>query len=144
MGLASSMSKNINKYQRKDALKQKQKARKKTKGPETILQDAMIKYFLSKDLLVTRYNSGSMFSEESGTLFRAYIISNNGSSSGKADLELSRDGKSVYIEVKTGYNKQSDSQKKYQALCEQYNMPYCVAYSIEEADEFAKQFFNYN
>lgn len=144
MGLAESMSKSIGKYQRKDALKAKQKGRKKTKGPESILQDEMVKHFLSKGLMVTRYNSGSFFSEESGTFFRAYIVCNNGSSAGKSDLELALDGKVVYIEVKTGYNKQSDSQKKFQALCEKFNMPYKVAYSIEEAEQFAKKYINFN
>lgn len=146
MGLANSMSKNIRKYESKDALKAKQKERgkgkSKTKSPESIIQDAIIKHFLERDFMVIRHNSFAGFSEQTGTYLRAYTISNTGGSAGLADVTIGRDGKLLYIEVKAGYNKQSYEQEKFQALCEKFSMPYCVAYSVEQAEEKANQIFN--
>ncbi|MFA7327808.1 MAG: hypothetical protein WC121_14160 [Candidatus Kapaibacterium sp.] len=142
MGLAESMSKSIGKYQRKDALKKKQKGRKTTKSPESILQDAIIRHFLDKGFMVIRHNSFMQFSEQSGTPMRAYILSNTGGSAGLADVSVGKDGKLVYIEVKTGYNKQSEPQKKFEGVCNKFNMPYCVAYSVEQAEEKVNQIFN--
>ena len=145
MGLNSSMSGNITKYQRKDAEEAKSaRAKKKGKSPEAKLQDEMSRFFLDKGFMVIRHNSGVMKSEESLSYFRAYIIANTGGSGGLSDLTIGKDGKLIYVEVKAGYNKQTEPQKRFEDLCNKFNMPYSTAYSVEEADKFARQHFNYN
>ena len=144
MGLAESMMKNVSRYEKKDAQKAKSKASKgKPRKPEAILQDAIIKHFLADGFMVVDHNSGTIRTE-SGGFFHAYTLSNTGGNGGLSDVTVGLDGKLVYLEVKTGYNKQTPAQIRFQELCKKFRMPYEVAYSVEEADRKVKQHFNYN
>lgn len=150
---AKNNPKTIQRQKMREQQKERTKARKaeiamkkamgiEIKQTEKELQSDMITHFLKKGYMVIRHNSFFQVSEESGTPMRAYIISNTGDSSGLSDITVGKDGRLAYIEVKTGYNKQTDSQKKFEGICNKYGMPYCVAYSIEQADEFINKIFN--
>lgn len=56
----------------------------------------------------------------------------NGMIPGAADLMASIDGRTHYIEVKEGKGKQKPGQEDFQARCVALNIPYGVAWSIED------------
>lgn len=58
---------------------------------------------------------------------------------GVSDLVLmGADGRAYFLEIKTATGKLSESQKKFQALCQAKNWPYAVARSVDEAVLYAK------
>lgn len=141
MSLSAGMAKNINKIKRRDLAKEKsKKSGKKKRSPEAILQDEMIKHYKARGFMVIRHNSYAGITE-TGTYLKAYTVCNYGGNAGLSDLTIGKDGKLVYLEVKTGYNKQTWSQERFQQECEKFGMPYIAAYSIEEADKFINKIF---
>ncbi|HQO65733.1 MAG TPA: VRR-NUC domain-containing protein [Spirochaetales bacterium] len=60
--------------------------------------------------------------------------------SGVSDLVLiGIDGRAYFLEIKTATGKLSESQKKFQALCQAKNWPYAVARSVDEAVTKARE-----
>ena len=141
MGLYGNMSSNLSKIKQRDERKQQaKKSRGKKKSPEAILQNELISHFKKKGYMVNRYNSGQIYTEK-GFPFKAFTNANTGSSSGHSDMTVAKDGKILYMEVKAGYNKLSDSQRKFKKVCQEFNMPFAVVRSIEEAEKAVNFYF---
>jgi len=111
---------------------------KRKKRPEASLQDAAVKYLLLKKWLVIRLNSGVMRSEATQMPFRSYIISNTGTSAGAPDLLAWKGGFSLLIELKSAKGRQTDSQRKFQALCAEHGVYYTVCRELNELIEVEK------
>lgn len=118
-------------------LKQTTKRKKKNSSSEHNLQTAICQYLVMRKWLVIRINSSSVTTEN--RFLRSYIIANNKKSSGLADILIMKNGKAIFIEVKSGKGKQSESQVEFQKLCEQYEIEYYIINSIESLIELEKQ-----
>ena len=65
-----------------------------------------------------------------------YIFQGLGSYKGISDLIAIRDGRTVFIEVKTQTGRQSDYQKEFQKVCEAHGCRYILARSVNDIAEF--------
>ena len=63
---------------------------------------------------------------------------------GVSDLIATKDGKTLFIEVKTETGKQSDDQIKFQKDIEDHGGTYLLVRSIDEVDAFVKKEFGDN
>ncbi|MBQ7417705.1 MAG: VRR-NUC domain-containing protein [Acidaminococcaceae bacterium] len=55
---------------------------------------------------------------------------------GFPDLTAMKDGRTIYIEVKTATGRQSDYQKEFQKVCEAHGCKYILARSVNDIAEF--------
>ena len=65
-----------------------------------------------------------------------YHLQGVGCRKGFPDLTAMKDGKTIYIEVKTETGKQSDYQKEFQKVCESHGCRYILARSVDDVAEF--------
>lgn len=130
-------SSDAERWKRNDQRKAASKKKPKKKRPEAKIQDEISKFLLKHGFLVIRINSGQT-TADSGFLFRSYIISNNGRSSGVSDLIASKDGKVFFIEVKAPLGRQTQHQKDFQTLCINTENNYLIAKSIEDVEHIIK------
>jgi len=61
-----------------------------------------------------------------------------GSYRGIADLYAIRDGRSIWIEIKTSAGRQSDDQRQFQADIEGHGGTYIVARSVEDVEKLGR------
>ena len=100
---------------------------------ETVLQNQIAKLLIASGYVVVRVNSG-MFKLDKRYI-RAYIIKNNGSSSGLPDLIAFKENKYIMLEVKKpGKGKISDSQKTFDKLAEFHRLNYYVVDSLNQVE----------
>lgn len=85
---------------------------------EAEIQAECVKYMKAAGWLVIRFNSGATMIGD--RYFRAYIIENNGQSSGVSDLICFRGGEVLLIEVKTQKGSYTDAQRDFADLATQY------------------------
>lgn len=64
-----------------------------------------------------------------------YIFQGLGSYKGISDLIAIRDGRTVFIEVKTQTGRQSDYQKEFQRVCQAHGVRYILARSVNDVEE---------
>ena len=69
--------------------------------------------------------------------FVFYHLQGLGSYRGLSDLQALKDGRSVFIEVKTPRGRQSEHQKKFQRLVENAGLEYVLARGIEDVEHLA-------
>jgi hypothetical protein len=106
----------------------------KMKVSESNMQKAVISYFLTNGCCVIRINSGRMTNEISKQYFKAYhvfgLIKPN---AGYSDLMVMKDGKTVFIEMKTIDGKQNPNQKAFERHVKNYGFQYEICKSIDDA-----------
>ena len=66
-----------------------------------------------------------------------YHLQGLGSYRGMSDLQALKDGRAVFIEVKTAGGRQSEHQKKFQRLVENAGLEYVLARGIEDVEHLA-------
>ena len=64
-----------------------------------------------------------------------YHLQGVGCRRGFPDLTAMKDGKTIYIEVKTATGRQSDYQKDFQKVCEAHGCRYIIARSVNDVAE---------
>lgn len=96
--------------------------------PETLLVGQIFSHLgKRKDLRIWRQNSGAL-PTASGRIVKF-------GTPGAADLSgILDDGRRIEIEVKTASGRQSEQQKRFQAMIERFNGIYILARSIEDAE----------
>ena len=115
-------------------------ARKKRKNLEHKLQTNVIKELEIRGFVVIRHNSGS-FSADANRYFKAYTIVNLGKSSGLSDLQVFKNGKSAFLEVKKDDKTDLNSnQKEVQKLMQSVEIPYIKIGSYSDLENFLKIF----
>jgi tRNA U54 and U55 pseudouridine synthase Pus10 len=63
-----------------------------------------------------------------------YHLQGLGSFRGMSDLQALKDGRSVFIEVKTPRGRQSEHQKKFQEMVEAAGLEYVLARGVEDVE----------
>ena len=97
---------------------------------ESILQTACVKWFRLQypDLIIYAVPNGG-----SRNVREAQRLKAEGVLAGVADLVVMLpQGKSIYIEMKVKWNKQTDNQKEFQKKAIELGHTYAVCYSFEE------------
>lgn len=120
------------KYAARTAAKPKKKSKKQ---PEKLIQDAVIKYLQLQNYFVMRLNSSTVQSAETGTYLSSYRIAGLGSS-GASDVLVGKNGKIVFVEIKTKTGRQSESQKKFQNHVERLGYKYLIVSDLEQIIKF--------
>ena len=115
-------------------LKPEGAARKKGK-PEKIIEDAILKYLKADGWLAIKFNSGQILNPHTGAPFRAYFIANTKKSAGMSDILAAKNGRVLFLEVKTKAGRQSPSQKDFEMLCHAMGNEYYVVRSVEEVEK---------
>lgn len=64
-----------------------------------------------------------------------YIFQGLGSYKGISDLIALKDGKTIFIEVKTPTGRQSEHQKKFEKICIEHGCRYILARSVNDVAE---------
>lgn len=64
-----------------------------------------------------------------------YIFQGLGSYKGISDLIAIRDGRTVFIEVKTQTGRQSDYQKDFQRVCQSHGVTYILARGVNDVTD---------
>ncbi len=64
-----------------------------------------------------------------------YIFQGLGSYKGISDLIAMKDGRTVYIEVKTETGRQSEHQKQFERICIEHGCRYILARSVNDVAE---------
>lgn len=82
--------------------------------------------------LVTRDNHLAAYKIENKMPVVEGTKDNVSNSAGYSDITAGKDGRHIYFEVKGHGDRQRDSQKRFQALCEQHGMEYYIISSLEE------------
>lgn len=117
-------------YQRHKAEADAKRAKKARSESE--LQKQIARACEAQGWLVIRVNS-MVTQPDDKRFLRAYYVQNINTSSGHADLVCYRNGRAVFLEVKTPTGRQSESQKRFQSCAVKYGMNYYIVRSIEEA-----------
>jgi len=99
---------------------------------ESAVQKAIVKALDAAGWMVIRINS-SVNQTDDGRYLRAYYIQPLGAAKGHADLVAYRNGRAVFLEVKTATGRQSDSQKAFEGCCRRYGMEYYIVRTPQEA-----------
>jgi hypothetical protein len=110
------------------------KKKKKVQGPEHAFQKEVLAHLKRNGFLPIRFNSQVGKSSATGTLLRGYMIYGLGMSSGLPDILAIKNGRSIFIEVKSPKGRLSDDQKKVHAELEKYKFPHTTVKSIPELD----------
>ena len=63
-----------------------------------------------------------------------YHLQGLGSYRGMSDLQALKDGRAVFIEVKTARGRQSEHQKKFQEMVESAGLEYVLARGVEDVE----------
>ena len=71
-----------------------------------------------------------------------YHLQGLGSFRGLSDLQALKDGRSVFIEIKTARGRQSEHQKKFQRLVENAGLEYVLARSVEDVKHLGREGVN--
>lgn len=90
-------------------------------------------YYRNKLLVYSIPNGGSRNSLEAKNLKKEGMLS------GVADLHIISKNKILFIELKVGKNKQSETQKEFQKIVENYGFKYFVVRSLDELLEILKK-----
>lgn len=101
---------------------------------EAKIQKEAINLFLKAGYLVIRHNSVRRRSSVS-----AYRIENTGATAGLSDVQIIKNNKAYFIEMKDSGGKQRDSQKDFEKLCEDTNNKYYICRGIDDALEILQQ-----
>ena len=118
----------------------KAKADKYAKS-EAKLQKDVAAIFEGAGLLTIRINSSVQWTEH-GSRLASYRIVNTNATSGLADIMIMKDGRALFVEVKTPKGRLSESQVKFQATANHYGMHYVVIRSTDEARAIVHIFAN--
>lgn len=106
--------------------------KKRYNKTEHTLQNAIEDYLVFKNWLVIRINSGAIKTDNG--FFRCYkvIAKNCNMTAGISDLIAMKNGKVLFIEVKTDKGKQTEFQKEFQKVCLKHNQTYLIIRNIDE------------
>lgn len=114
------------------------KSKKTKKNPEKILQDAAIKFLQTQNYYVMRLNSSTIQSMDTGIYMSSYKIAGLGSS-GASDLIVGKNGKIIFIEMKSPSGRQSQSQKRFQTFVEKLGFRYLIIKDLDTLIEYERQ-----
>lgn len=112
--------------------------RKRYKTVEHDNQTEIVKRLIWDNFLVIRINGGAQKSEN--RFIRCYTIENYKTSSGLSDLIIAKNGQTAFVEIKKDAKQPlRDSQKDFQELCIENNIPYIKTHSYENLIEQIKE-----
>lgn len=97
---------------------------------EAEISEACGKYMVRAGWLVIRFNSGAM--KIGDRYLRAYIIENNGQSSGVSDYICFREDQFLFMECKTAKGTHTDSQKAFAELAAQHGAKVHTVRSLDD------------
>lgn len=119
----------------------KEKVKRQRKAPpgqsEAEIQSDIIKY-LVKRWVVIRFNSGAFM--QGDRYVRAYTIANSNKSSGVSDVICFRDGKHLFLEVKSATGSLSDDQKAFRDLAAGFGETVHVVRSVADVQHIEQQY----
>lgn len=105
---------------------------------EKEVQKQVMQYLIMNGYLVVRINSGAFI--ESNRYIRAYIIANNGKSSGLPDVLAMKQGKGMLLEIKAGRGgKVSDKQKDFISLARSKGVDVYVINSLDQVIDIVEK-----
>jgi hypothetical protein len=113
--------------------------KRKNKTIEHNLQKAIVKYLEFNGFLVIRHNSGAV---KTGKYYvKNYVIENTKSSAGLSDLQILKNGKVAFLEIKKNEKLQlTKSQSETKRIFNSYGIIYEKIGSINDFEEFLKEF----
>ena len=115
------------------------KLKQKRQRPERKIERAILDYLSWSGWLAIKFNSGVIMNPYNNAPFHAYKIANTNSSAGMCDIFAAKDGKLLFLEVKTDVGRQSKSQKDFERLCSKTGNDYRVVRSLDEVIELIKE-----
>jgi hypothetical protein len=119
----------------------KDKVKRQRKAPpgqsEAEIQSDIIKY-LVKRWVVIRFNSGAFM--QGDRYVRAYTIANSNKSSGVSDVICFRNGKHLFLEVKSATGSLSDDQKAFRDLAAGFGETVHVVRSVADVQHIEQQY----
>ncbi len=113
-------------------IRQKGRTKPKKATPEKTVQDAIMDFLYKDGWVVIRINSSFLWSEQTGTPVRSYLIYGPGMSSGLNDLIATKNNKALFIEVKAPGGRLSEAQQKVKKYMEERGTAYHVCDSVEQ------------
>ena len=102
---------------------------------ESEIQNQVLDYLELSGFLAIRINSG-LFLQSRNRVFRAYIIKNNGSSSGFPDVLALKNNHFILFEIKAAKGIISKSQKEFSKLAQEKHISVYVVNSLENAIKY--------
>lgn len=103
---------------------------------EAEIQSAIIDYMV-KRWIVIRFNSGAFM--QGDRFVRAYIVANNNKSSGVCDLVCFRDGRHLFLEVKSATGKLSPDQEAFRDLAASFGEDVHVVRSVADVQRIEQR-----
>lgn len=97
---------------------------------EAEIQKAIVEWLVGNGWMAIRFNSGAHMID--GRMIRMYTIEPSGKSSGVSDLLAFRNGRHVFLEVKSAKGRLSDDQEKFAQLASQFGETVHVVRSVED------------